>query len=211
MPFLRSRSIKTSVYIDGFNFYYSAVKRTPYKWLDLKLLCEKVLQRHHDICAVHYFTARVSDTPNDPGLSSRQSVYLRALEAYIPEFQVHFGNFMRHERKMPLISDPTERIGVIHTEEKGSDVNLAVHLLNDAWHDRFECGVVISNDSDLAEAIKLTRENGKKVGVITTLRRPTFKLMNEATFYRRIKVNDLKKCLLPDNIPGTTIRKPDCW
>lgn len=112
---------------------------------------------------------------------------------------------------MPLISDPTERIGVIHTEEKGSDVNLAVHLLNDAWHDRFECGVVISNDSDLAEAIKLTRENGKKVGVITTLRRPTFKLMNEATFYRRIKVNDLKKCLLPDNIPGTTIRKPACW
>ena len=42
-------------------------------------------------------------------------------------------------------------VEVIKTEEKGSDVNLAVHLLNDAWLDRYECAVVVSNDSDLAE------------------------------------------------------------
>ena len=57
---------------------------------------------------------------------------------------------------------------VIKTEEKGSDVNLAVHLLNDAWLDRYECAVVVSNDSDLAEATRLVKEHtGKALGLIT--------------------------------------------
>lgn len=41
-------------------------------------------------------------------------------------------------------------VDIIKTEEKGSDVNLAVHLLNDGWLDAYDCAVVVSNDSDLA-------------------------------------------------------------
>ena len=41
-------------------------------------------------------------------------------------------------------------VNIIKTEGKGSDVNLAVHLLNDGWLDAYDCAVVISNDSDLA-------------------------------------------------------------
>ena len=48
-----------------------------------------------------------------------------------------------------------EFVEVIRTEEKGSDVNLAVHLLNDSWIDKFDCAVVVSNDSDLAESMPL--------------------------------------------------------
>ena len=33
-------------------------------------------------------------------------------------------------------------------EEKGSDVNLAAYLLNDAWMNLFEAAVVVSNDTD---------------------------------------------------------------
>lgn len=32
-------------------------------------------------------------------------------------------------------------VEVVKTEEKGSDVNLAVHLLNDAWLDVYDCAV----------------------------------------------------------------------
>jgi hypothetical protein len=32
-----------NVYIDGFNLYYGALKRTPYKWLDLALLARTLL------------------------------------------------------------------------------------------------------------------------------------------------------------------------
>ena len=30
---------KTIVYIDGFNFYYGAVKDTPHTWLDFEAFC----------------------------------------------------------------------------------------------------------------------------------------------------------------------------
>ena len=54
---------------------------------------------------------------------------------------------------MPL---PNAVIAEFHTmEEKGSDVNMAAHLLNDAWQDLFESAVVISNDTDLVVPIRM--------------------------------------------------------
>ncbi len=61
--------MRTFVYVDGFNLYYGALKGSSSKWLDLVALFEKVLQAHHRILAVKYFTARVSGTP--PTNSSR--------------------------------------------------------------------------------------------------------------------------------------------
>ena len=44
---------------------------------------------------------------------------------------------------------------VIRNEEKGSDVNRTLNLLNDGWLNAYDCGVVASNDSDVAEAMRL--------------------------------------------------------
>ena len=55
----------TIVYIDGFNFYYGAVKGTPYKWLDLDRLCRLILPRGN-IVKIRYFTARISARTGDP-------------------------------------------------------------------------------------------------------------------------------------------------
>jgi len=35
--------MRTYVYVDGFNLYYSALKNTPYKWLDLRALFARIL------------------------------------------------------------------------------------------------------------------------------------------------------------------------
>ena len=52
-------------------------------------------------------------------------------------------------------------------EEKGSDVNLAVHLVNDAWKKSFDAAVVISNDTDLVTPIRMvSAEQGKPVFVV---------------------------------------------
>lgn len=53
------------------------------------------------------------------------------------------------------VNPPPPVCRVWKNEEKGSDVNLAIHLLNDAWNNRFDVAVVVSNDSDLAEAMRL--------------------------------------------------------
>jgi len=56
---------------------------------------------------------------------------------------------------------------VIKTEEKGSDVNLAAHLVNDAHLDGFESAIVVTNDSDLVEPIRIVTEQlGLPVGVL---------------------------------------------
>jgi hypothetical protein len=41
--------MQTNVYVDGFNLYYGALKRTAYKWLDIRGLCALVLNPKHKI------------------------------------------------------------------------------------------------------------------------------------------------------------------
>ena len=70
----------------------------------------------------------------------------------------HDGGGRRHR---PALSDAV--VAKFHTmEEKGSDVNLAAHLLNDAWKDLFEAAVVISNDTDLVVPIRMVTEERKR-------------------------------------------------
>jgi hypothetical protein len=87
--------MRTSVYIDGFNLYFRAVKDTPYKWLDLKKLVSLLLQPHHQIVEIKYFTAIVYGR-FDSKQPIRQKTYIRALEKFIPELSVHYGHFMSH-------------------------------------------------------------------------------------------------------------------
>jgi len=47
--------MRTYIYIDGFNFYYGAVKDTPYKWLNFKKLFEHLLDSKHEILSIKYF------------------------------------------------------------------------------------------------------------------------------------------------------------
>ena len=103
-------------------------------------------------------------------------------------------------------------VKVYDPKEKGSDVNLAVHLVNDAWHDRYDVAVVLSNDSDLLEAIRIVRcERNKQVGVINPHRDPNPQLHSQAHFVRQLRTTDLAAAQLPEQIPGTAIRKPTGW
>ena len=212
---MRRATMRTFVYVDGFNLYYGALKGTPWKWLDLPALFAKVLQPHHDILTVKYFTARVSGTPADPSKPQRQDVYLRALRRYRPEVEMYFGHFLSHKVRAPLAQPAGDQrtAEVIRTEEKGSDVNLAVHLLNDGWLDAYDCAVVVSNDSDIAEAMRLVRQHqGKRIGLVTPgTGRPSRQLMAHADFARHVRPNALRRSQLPDPIPGTNIRKPARW
>ena len=161
--------MRTSVYIDGFNLYYRALKGSPYKWLDLKAFVSNLLQPHNIITEIKYFTAIVSGRI-DTTQPIRQKTYIRALEKYIPEISVYYGHFLSHVVSAPIapLANPPKFTKIYKTEEKGSDVNLAIHILNDAWLDKYDCAIIISNDSDLAEPLHLIREQHKEkvIGLI---------------------------------------------
>lgn len=139
--------LKTNVYIDAFNLYYGALRRTPYRWLDLAKLCQFMLPQN-TIHQIKYFTALVKPRASNPSKPQRQQIYLRALKT-IPNVSIVLGHYLSHEVMMPLANSPREKlqyIKVIKTEEKGSDVNLATHLLSDAYENVYDIAVVVSND-----------------------------------------------------------------
>lgn len=101
----------------------------------------------------------------------------------------------------------------LKTEEKGSDVNLAVHMVNDAWSQDYECLAIISNDSDLAEAMRIVKhERKRKVALIAMPKQNIAnKLKTQATFVRTAQHVNFKKNQLPATIPGTPYSKPLDW
>jgi len=207
--------VATIVYIDGFNFYYGAVKDTQYKWIDFEALCQRLLPKDQ-ITKIRYFTARVSSRPDDPQQANRQDTFLRAL-AVSPLVEIHEGHFVTRRTRMAL-ADPPERgpqtVEVWKTEEKGSDVNIATYLLLDAFRHSCDTAVVISNDSDLAEPIRIARfEAGIKVGVINP-HLPQFRSRRlQGTFFKQLRHNVLAHVQLPPTIRTAqgVIQKPSAW
>jgi uncharacterized LabA/DUF88 family protein len=200
----------TNVYIDGFNFYYGAVKGTNYKWLDFSALCRILLPRHN-VKRIYYFTALVEARPNDPDKRLRQETYLRALRT-IPNFKVVLGSFLTHVKTMPLASGAGFS-DVLYTQEKGSDVNLAAQMLMDGFKNDYECAVVVSNDSDLLRPIQMTiRELGKTVGVLapTQNKHPSRSLTANATFIKHIRPHVLAASQFPPTLTDKrgTFSKP---
>ena len=193
----------TNVYIDGFNLYYGAIKGKEFHWLDLSKMCNMLLPGH-SIGTIRYFTAIVSGRPDDPDKPIRQQIYLRAL-ATLPNVTVSLGKFMSHKVKMRLVSPPEggpKFAKVWKTEEKGSDVNIATHLLHDAHCGRFDVAVVISNDSDLLEPIRIARhELGKKIGIINPRGlQPSRVLMEQSDFVKQLRDGVLRESQFPDRL-----------
>jgi hypothetical protein len=205
--------VRTNVYVDGFNLYYGAVRGTPYRWLDLARLC-KVMLPNDTIQSIKYFTARVSARPNDPDKPMRQQIYMRALRT-IPNLRIIYGHFLTHARQMVLTgSNPPKRVWVDKTEEKGSDVNLAAHLLYDGFKGFFDVAVLITNDSDLLEPIRMIRYDLRlPVGILNPHQYHSRVLKPHTTFMKRIRQADVAASQFPDTLTDAkgTFYKPSVW
>lgn len=211
--------MRTAVYVDGFNLYYRALKGTQYRWLDLLELSRRMVSAQNHIHLIRYFTARVRANSYKPDQHVKQDQYLRAVQAHCGNcLSIHESQFYQHNVRMPLahpVPGGPRTVEVIKSEEKGSDVKLAVHLLNDAWRGAFDVALVISNDSDLAEAIRLARATGRNVGVVnpSATDKTSYELLNACTFRRRIEVKHLKAAQMPPEVldGATKILKPTDW
>lgn len=218
LAFLGNIMKRTAVYIDGFNLYYTTLKGSPYKWIDLKGMCQRVLRPENDIITLKYFTADVSPTTSDPTVHARQQVFLRALAAHIPELEIIKGLFTSHvvTKKLYPPINGQRYASVLERKEKGSDVNLAVHLLNDAWLDRFDCAIIISGDSDLAESMRLVKAHHphKALGLLAGKKGTSKEMVKCADFTRHITVRALEQSQMPNPIipsQGNPIHKPADW
>jgi hypothetical protein len=218
--------MRTIVYVDGFNLYFRLLQKRPtLKWLNIKALAERVLRPANRVIAVRYYTARVSGRLSPLG-PMRQQVYLDAL-ATVPEISVHMGTFLSSQKFAGMIHPPEFRpslalpepwpdvVKVLKVEEKGSDVNLACHLLLDAFQNNFDVAAVLSNDSDLVEPIRIvTQILNKPVGLLSPVNNPSPELSRVSSFIRRLSVSDLAASQFPNPLFRSghpDLLRPEAW
>ena len=211
-----SARLTANIYVDGYNLYYGALRGTKLKWLNLRKLSQLLLSEY-DIGTIHYFTARVKARPDDVQAPVRQQAYLSALES-IPPIEIHFGTFLQSVVRRH-VADPLARprtVEILKMEEKGSDVNLASHLLLDAFQDAADIYVVISNDSDLTEPLRIVKDVlGKPTGLINPHKVASQALLRcGPTIRRKIRAGALcrsqfdEEIVLPD---GRVVMRPEGW
>jgi hypothetical protein len=216
----KSPRLRTIVYVDGFNLYYGCLKDSPNRWLDLGALCGRVLRDDADIVAIKYFTARVKPRPGNPHQAQRQQVYLRALET-VPNLTIHYGHFITRTATRRLVQDRQGRPAYAEiwtTEEKGSDVNLASHLLIDGFRARYDLAVVISNDGDLKEPVHFVRHDLQaSVGVLNPHANRSWALspkrLPRGSFYKPLRQAALAASQFPRELRDTqgAFHKPRGW
>jgi uncharacterized LabA/DUF88 family protein len=217
---------RTFVYIDGFNLYYRALRGAAgRKWLDLEAFSAAVLPGSCEIERINYYTAHVSGRL-DPGAPVRQHAYLRALGT-LPKVRIHFGNFLVTQKWSGLVQPPSFRPAALgplgfdpevayvwKTEEKGSDVNLGVHLVRDAFTRAFDEAAVLTNDTDLVDAIRIvTQEAHLPVTLLSPTAKPATSLVAVSTHIRHVAPY-VGPCQLPPVIPivgKKAITKPPAW
>jgi len=157
----------------------------------------------------------------------RQDFYLKALEYQCPKLEIIKGEYNVKNLKRPLAQAlpckeathcyESKLVKIQHQEEKKTDVNIACHMLNDAWLNLYDQAVLISNDSDLERALEMvhTSHPGKPkkiTGLCSSApaNKPPGSLILHADWYKRIQEEHLAKNQLPDLVKGK-IYKPIQW
>ena len=205
---------RTIVYIDGFNLYYGAVRGSAFKWLNLQRFFQ-LLRPHDNIVKVHYFTALV-----DGSTKPNQDVYLRALGT-LSLVNIVLGKFKRKQVRCSnsACTFAGDRFFAV-PEEKRTDVNIAVFLLDDAYQNQCDHSIVVSGDSDLVPAISLlkVRFPQKRVTVYVPSRNPmrgaAVELRSVADKHRTLPLNLLPFSQFPNALPdgaGGLLHKPASW
>jgi hypothetical protein len=115
----------------------------------------------------------------------------------------------------PTPGGPTH-VEIWNTEEKGSDVNLATYLIHDAWRNLFDVAVVLSQDTDLVEPVRIVRDEiGKDIGVVWLDGQRPGKLANYGSFTRQLTESRLATAQFPDQMEvgkkRKIVQRPNSW
>jgi hypothetical protein len=148
---------KAIVYIDGYNWYHAIFKHHPeWKWVNVQSFFES-LRPHEDIIFVKMFSAWIS---HDPDAQERQKRYFDALST-LPKVKLILGVFQ--PRTVRCRGECKQQYDI--PEEKKTDVNLAVEIINDALTGACEHIIVVSGDSDIQPAVEWVAKNKPEIKI----------------------------------------------
>jgi uncharacterized LabA/DUF88 family protein len=198
-----SKKKRIRSFVDGFNLYHAldwfedgvnedeCRRYRKYKWLSLTSLSKCYISPNsQELVGVEYFTTYATWNPMKY-LRHRQYVMAQEAEGV----HVTFGNF---KDKYVQCQAACAGTFLLH-QEKQTDVNIALSLVEHARTDSYDIALLISGDSDLIPAIQLVHKLGKKVAAVVPLGRKA-KEVQKACQKPWFKMTEehLERCLLPD-------------
>lgn len=195
-------------YIDGFNLYFGMKENgNSTLWLNPKLLVESLLRPGQQLVYTKYFTSRVR---NNPDKEKRQKTYIEALET-LPDFRITYGHYQSH-------IETCRRCGhsYPYANEKMTDVNIAVAMMEDAHNDLYDTAFLITGDSDLVPPIKSIHNiyPQKRVFVAFPPNRSNISVKNEAKGSLVIGRKKLLDAQFPEQVTkqdGFILQRPGIW
>jgi uncharacterized LabA/DUF88 family protein len=208
---------RCTIYIDGFNMYYGAIRGCrERKWLNIQGFFEE-LRKDDDVITINLFTALVGPENGFSATRNRQKRYLKALES-LSKVKVTYGYFQLRDKYCLA----TCKDGFKEPEEKKTDVNIAVSIINDAVKNLTDSIVVVSGDSDIQPAIEWVVKNFPKIKI--TVYVPSSEQQESerrSDYYRRLGVvcrflplDKVLKHQLPKKMwlkNGETVERPEEW
>lgn len=154
-----------------------------------------------------YFTSRIASPPQKV---KRQATYIDAVTT-LPDTSVFFGKYQ-------LNPVTCYRCGDVRNvpNEKMTDVNIAVELLQDAFLDAFDMAILVSADSDLIAPIEAVKKlfPHKRVIVACPPGRFSHHLCHAATAHFQIGRGTIAKSRFPDQVKtqsGFVLKRPATW
>ncbi|MEU0277048.1 NYN domain-containing protein [Streptomyces sp. NPDC006195] len=202
---------RTAVLVDGFNLYHGMKEQRGRRhlWLDHVALASR-LRRRDQIVDVRYFTAPVLD---DAAAAGRQQTYLEALKAHNPGvLTVVEGRYQRKRMKCHACGTYW-----ISYEEKETDVNIAVALMEIAALPTVDTVLVVSADSDLCPAVRSARRVNPQLTIVPAFpphrRSGELRALLPSAF--TISETKLRQSQLPpvvtDSVTGAKYLRPAYW
>jgi uncharacterized LabA/DUF88 family protein len=196
-------------YIDGFNMYYGLKSQgwDRYLWLDVQALSQNLLKPDQALVQTKYFTARISQ-PADK--VKRQNTYIEAVQT-LSDTSIYFGHYLTTPRTC-------RNCNFVYNvaQEKMTDVNIAVELLQDAFRDAFDTGILMSADSDLIAPIAAVKKlfPTKRVIIACPPGRFSVNLTKAAHAYLKIGHGSIGKSQFPKDVKtksGFILQRPATW
>lgn len=155
---------RVTFYIDGFNFYFG-LRRTrranaqwgKYYWIDMVKFCESFLGPDQVLAKVIYFTA----SPLKPQKSSRQSAFLNVNKLINGDrFEIVRGKYIEKNIVCPFCNSDISR-----PEEKRTDVNISIRMIDDCVQNLTDIVALVSADSDLVPPIELIQHRFPHIAI----------------------------------------------
>ena len=199
---MNKKKIRKMFFIDGYNLYHAIERSSKQdisflnaKWLDLEKLCSFFIDPNiEQLAGIKYFTTLSWKSDS----LYRQQIYISALLAQSHQVDIIYGKFKAKERFCPFCQN--SRLG---HEEKLTDVNIAIYLLENALKNTYDEAVIVSADSDLIPSILAVKRNfpGKIVAVLPPFANSANDLKNNAHKKYKMTQRHLHNSQLPENGP----------